>query len=69
MRIQVELPTLYCALPLSMVHVVFMMFLLLFFFRYDLQLLDPLPGMDYRSSFGVVGPTDGKVRVQYKKRY
>ena len=37
--------------------------------EYDLKLLDPLPGMDYRSSFGVVGPTEGPVRVQYKRRY
>jgi len=38
------------------------------FRNYDMELLDPLPGMNYREAFGVVGPEDKQVRVRYRRR-
>jgi len=38
------------------------------FRRYDMTLLDPLPGMNFKEAFGVVGPDEKPVRVQYKRR-
>ena len=35
---------------------------------YDMKLLDPLPGMNWREAFGVVGPDDKPVRIEYKRR-
>uniref|UniRef100_A0A7S2W3Q7 Cytochrome P450 n=1 Tax=Mucochytrium quahogii TaxID=96639 RepID=A0A7S2W3Q7_9STRA len=40
----------------------------LVFREYNMELLDPLPGMDYRQAFGVVGPDDKPVRVKYTRR-
>merc|ERR1719171_1608721 len=36
--------------------------------HYDMELLDPLPGMDYRQAFGVVGPDGAPARVRYTRR-
>jgi NAD(P)-dependent dehydrogenase (short-subunit alcohol dehydrogenase family)/cytochrome P450 len=36
--------------------------------EYDMELLDPLPGLNWKSAFGVVGPTDEPVRVRYTRR-
>lgn len=36
--------------------------------HYDMELIDPLPGMNYKEAFGVVGPDDKPARIQYKKR-
>merc|ERR1711916_7595 len=40
----------------------------LVFRHYDMKLIDPLPGMDYQSAFGVIGPNDAPCRVTYKLR-
>jgi len=40
----------------------------LVFREYDMELIDPLPGMDFRQAFGVVGPDAKPVRVRYSKR-
>ena len=52
--------------PLAMLEIPVVIALM--FREYDLTLLDPLPGMDYKQAFGVVGPKDGAVRVRYRKR-
>ena len=36
--------------------------------EYEMELLDPLPGLNWKSAFGVVGPTDEPVRVRYTRR-
>ena len=36
--------------------------------EYDMDLLDPIPQMDFRSAFGVVGPDDTPVRVVSQER-
>jgi len=36
--------------------------------RYDMEMLDPLPGMNYKEAFGVVGPDDKPARVKYTRR-
>eukprot|EP00397_Hematodinium_sp_SG-2012_P046938 GEMP01053196.1.p1 GENE.GEMP01053196.1~~GEMP01053196.1.p1 ORF type:complete len:308 (+),score=64.32 GEMP01053196.1:521-1444(+) len=40
----------------------------LFLQQYDLELIDPLPGLDWKAAFGVVGPDDAPARVNYRKR-
>ena len=40
----------------------------LVFRRYDMELLDPLPGMNYKEAFGVVSPDSKPVRVRYQRR-
>jgi cytochrome P450 len=36
--------------------------------KYDLQIVDPLPGMDFKQAFGVVGPDAQPVRIRYSLR-
>eukprot|EP00515_Schizochytrium_aggregatum_P011295 CAMPEP_0202090648 /NCGR_PEP_ID=MMETSP0964-20121228/44083_1 /ASSEMBLY_ACC=CAM_ASM_000500 /TAXON_ID=4773 /ORGANISM="Schizochytrium aggregatum, Strain ATCC28209" /LENGTH=501 /DNA_ID=CAMNT_0048658813 /DNA_START=42 /DNA_END=1547 /DNA_ORIENTATION=- len=38
------------------------------FREYDMELLDPLPGVDFQQAFGVVGPDAKPVRVRYVRR-
>lgn len=52
--------------PLAMLEIPIVIALM--FQRYHLELLDPLPGMDYRQAFGVVGPDASPVRVRYRRR-
>jgi cytochrome P450 len=52
--------------PLAMLEIPVVIALM--FREYELTLLDPLPGMDYKQAFGVVGPKEGAVRVRYRKR-
>ena len=52
--------------PLAMLEIPVVIALM--FLEYDMELLDDLPGMDYKQAFGVVGPTDKPVRVRYKRR-
>ena len=39
------------------------------FREYDMEVADPLPGMDWSSSFGVVGADSTPVRIRYRKRH
>lgn len=41
----------------------------LIFRHYDMELLDPLPGTNYKEAFGVVGPDDKPARVRYQRRH
>eukprot|EP00939_MAST-03C_sp_MAST-3C-sp1_P000062 g62.t1 len=52
--------------PLAMLEIPVVIALM--FREYELELLDPLPGMNYKSAFGVVGPDDSPVRVRYRRR-
>jgi cytochrome P450 len=52
--------------PLAMMEIPVVMALAMR--EYELELVDPLPGMDWSSSFGVVGLKPGAVRVKYTKR-
>eukprot|EP00658_Telonema_sp_P-2_P033287 TRINITY_DN24462_c0_g2_i2.p1 TRINITY_DN24462_c0_g2~~TRINITY_DN24462_c0_g2_i2.p1 ORF type:complete len:460 (+),score=109.29 TRINITY_DN24462_c0_g2_i2:147-1526(+) len=52
--------------PLAMLEIPLV--LALFLKKFDMELLDPLPGMDFKSAFGVVGPDEQPVRVRYKRR-
>jgi len=52
--------------PLAMMEIPVV--LALFLKRYDMELLDSLPGMVYQSAFGVVGPDTRPARVHYKLR-
>jgi len=40
----------------------------LVFRKYDMTLIDPLPGMNFKEAFGVVGPDDKPARVKYVRR-
>lgn len=41
----------------------------LIFRHYDMELIDPLPGMNYKEAFGVVGPDEKPARVRYTRRH
>jgi len=41
----------------------------LVFRHYDMELIDPLPGMNYKEAFGVVGPDDKPARIRYTRRH
>ena len=36
--------------------------------EYEMELLDPLPPMDYQQAFGLIGAVDQPTRVRYKRR-
>jgi sterol 14-demethylase len=36
--------------------------------EYEMELLDPLPPMDYQQAFGVVSPDASPIRVKYNRR-
>jgi len=38
------------------------------FRNYDMELIDPLPGMNYKEAFGVVGPDEKPARIRYSRR-
>ena len=38
------------------------------FREYDMEIVDPLPGLDFRAAFGVVGPDSKPVRIKYQRR-
>lgn len=52
--------------PLAMLEIPVVMALV--FREYDMELLDPLPGYNFKQAFGVIGPDDKPVRVRYTKR-
>ena len=52
--------------PLAILEIPVVMALV--FREYDMELLDDLPGMDYRQAFGVVSPDEKPVRVRYTRR-
>jgi cytochrome P450 len=37
--------------------------------RYNMELLDPLPGMNFLEAFGVVGPDSKPCRIKYQRRF
>lgn len=52
--------------PLAMVEIP--VALAVVFQMYDMELLDPLPGHDWRAAFGVVGPDERPTRVRFSRR-
>jgi len=52
--------------PLAMVEIP--VALALVFQMYDMELLDDLPGTDWQSAFGVVGPDGQPTRVKFTRR-
>jgi sterol 14-demethylase len=36
--------------------------------EYDMEILDPLPGLDFQAAFGVIGADETPVRVRYTRR-
>merc|ERR1712048_252216 len=53
--------------PLAMVEIP--VALALVFQMYDMELLDALPGSDWQSAFGVVGPDSQPTRVKFTRRH
>jgi len=52
--------------PLAMLEIPLVMALV--FREYEMELLDPLPGLDYQQAFGVVGADNSPCRVKYTRR-
>lgn len=52
--------------PLAMVEIP--VALAVVFQLYDMELVDPLPGYDWRAAFGVVGPDEKPCRVRFTRR-
>eukprot|EP01065_Artemidia_motanka_P029909 TRINITY_DN35973_c0_g1_i1.p1 TRINITY_DN35973_c0_g1~~TRINITY_DN35973_c0_g1_i1.p1 ORF type:complete len:493 (+),score=188.47 TRINITY_DN35973_c0_g1_i1:58-1479(+) len=52
--------------PLAMIEIP--VALAVVFQMYDMELLDPLPGNDWKAAFGVVGPDEKPTRVRFTRR-